>query len=172
MTWSKAPGDSRGGGRNRSPIITETRASMALRIDVVAGQPDQIALHFEPDDAHMRHPRRQAQHRRAGAAADVEHQLMRLGRHRGSEKDRVDRDPVAVLRLAQAHPAAEQAILGEGRLCCARFAHLAPSPAASSRARARPMILIGHHQPARNGADAAFDEAGMLVEHQALDPRP
>ena len=105
---------------------------------VVAGQPDQIALHFEPDDAHMRHPRRQAQHRRPGAAADIEHQLMRLGRHRGGEKDRVDRDPVAILRLAQADPAAEQAILGEGRLCCARFAHLAPSPAASRRARARP----------------------------------
>ena len=104
---------------------------------IVAGEPHQVALHFEPDDADMRHPRRQAQHRRPDAAADIEHQLMRLGRHRGSEKDRVDGDPIAVHRLAQPDPAAEQAILGEGRLG-GGFAHLASSPAASSTARARP----------------------------------
>jgi hypothetical protein len=48
---------------------------------VVAGQPDQIALHFEPDHADMRYPRRQAQHRPTGAATNVEHQLMRFSRY-------------------------------------------------------------------------------------------
>jgi hypothetical protein len=32
------------------------------------------------------------------------------------------------------------------------------------------MIALGNHQPPRDGADAAFDEARMLVEHDAVDP--
>ncbi len=50
------------------------------------------------------------------AAADIEHQLVRLGRHRGGEKHRIDRDPIAARRLPQPDAAAEQAVLGEGRL--------------------------------------------------------
>ena len=32
-----------------------------------------------------------------------------------------------------------------------------------------PMIAFGNHQPPRDRADAAFHEAGMLVEHEAVD---
>src|ERR1043166_7157173 len=32
------------------------------------------------------------------------------------------------------------------------------------------MIALGDHQPPRDGADAALDQARMLVEHDALDP--
>ena len=35
MTWSKAPGDSRGGARSRSPIITDTRASIPFNITLL-----------------------------------------------------------------------------------------------------------------------------------------
>ena len=72
--------------------MTETRGFHPVEDRVVAGEADEIALHFEPDDPALRHPRRQAQHRRPGAAADIENKLMRLGRHRGGEKHRIDRD--------------------------------------------------------------------------------
>ena len=36
-------------------------------------------------------------------------------------------------------------------------------------ARARPMIALGDHQAPRDRADAAFDEAGVMIEHEALD---
>ena len=85
----------------------------AVQRDVVAGQPHQVALHFEADDAALRHARREAQHRRAAAAADVEHQLPRFGRHRGGEKDRIDRDAGAVRAAAGAGRARRAAVLGE-----------------------------------------------------------
>ncbi len=31
------------------------------------------------------------------------------------------------------------------------------------------MIALGNHQPPRDRADAAFHQAGMLVEHEAVD---
>ena len=49
---------------------------------------------------HCGHARRQAQPRRAAAAADIEHELGRFGRDRGGKKDRIDRGARAVARLA------------------------------------------------------------------------
>ena len=75
--------------------MTETRASIAFRIALSPARRTRSRCISSPTTRHVRHPRRQAQHRRAGAAADIEHQLMGLGRHRGGEENRVDRDPIA-----------------------------------------------------------------------------
>ena len=83
---------------------------------IVAGEPDEVALHFEPDDPRMRHSRGEAQHRRARPATDVEHQLVRFGGDRSGEEHRVDRDAVAAGRLPQPNAPAEQPVLGEGGL--------------------------------------------------------
>jgi hypothetical protein len=61
----------------------------------------------------LRHPSGETQRRRAGAAADIENQLMRLGGNSGGEKDRIDRDARAVCRLPQPEAPAEEGILGE-----------------------------------------------------------
>ncbi len=70
-----------------------------VQYGVVAGEPHEIALHFEPYDTALRYPRGQAQHRGSGAAADIEDQLMRLGRHCRGKKNRVDCDTITFGRL-------------------------------------------------------------------------
>lgn len=82
-------------------------------LGVVAGQPDEIALQFEADDAAVLHPRRETQRRRAGAASDIEDQLVFFGRDGGGEKDRIDRDARAVCRLPQPDAATEEGILAD-----------------------------------------------------------
>ena len=104
---------------------------------VVARQPDEVALHFEADEARMRHPRGEAQHRGARPATDVEHQLMRFRRDRGGEEHRIDRDPVSRRRLLQANAAAEQTVLGESGFLRRVLAHCAASPAAARIEQAR-----------------------------------
>jgi hypothetical protein len=79
---------------------------------IVASESNEFALHLEPDDAAMRHPRRQAKHRRAWTTADIEDQLMWLGGHRGGEKHRIDRGPITIRRLPQANPAAQETVFG------------------------------------------------------------
>ncbi len=67
---------------------------------------------------------------------------MRLGRHRGGEEHRVDRDAIAFGRLTQADASAEQAIFAKGRVGSGRrAAHRASSPAGgNAQARARVTI--------------------------------
>ena len=104
---------------------------------IVARQPDEIALHFEADEARMRHARGEAQHRSARPATDVEHQLMRFRRDRGGEEHRIDRDAVSRRRLLQANAAAEQTVLGESGFLRRVLAHCAASPAAARTEQAR-----------------------------------
>ena len=106
----------------------------AVEDGVVAGELDEVALHFEPDDARLRHARRQAQHRRPGAATDIENGLVRRGRDRRGENNRIDRHPISGSRLPQPDATAEQAVLGQGG--CG-FAHEAASPGAVISVRAR-----------------------------------
>ena len=104
----------------------------------VAGfETDEIPLHLEAHEARMRHARGEAQHRSAGPATDVEHQLMRFRRNRGGEEHRIDRDAIARRRLLQPNAAAEQAVLGESGLLCPVLAHCAASPAAARTEQAR-----------------------------------
>ena len=65
---------------------------------------------------------RAARHRLAAPvpAAGVEHALPCPRRHRGGEQHRVDRHPIAVRRLAEAHPAAEQVVRRSARSATAR----------------------------------------------------
>ena len=109
---------SRGGGCHQVADHDREPPAHAVEDHIVAGDADQLALHLEPDDAALRHPRREAQHRRAGAAAEIEHRMRRLRRHGGGEEDRVDRGPRPVRRLAQPDPPAEQVVLGERAPSC------------------------------------------------------
>ena len=104
---------------------------------VVASQADQIALHFEADEARMRHTGGETQHRGTRPAPDVEHQLMRFRRDRGGEEHRIDRDTVSRRRLLQTNAAAEDTVLGESRFLCRSLAHCAASPAAARTEQAR-----------------------------------
>src|SRR5580704_2282666 len=104
---------------------------------VVACQADEIALHLKADEARMRHPRGEAQHRSAHPATDVKDQLMRFRRDCGGEKQRIDRDAVARGRLLHANAAAEQTVLGESGFLCRSLAHYAASPAAARTEQAR-----------------------------------
>src|SRR6516165_12587736 len=104
---------------------------------VVASEANELALHLEPDDAAMRHPRRQAKHRSARTAADIEDQLMWLRRHRGGEKHRIDGGTITIRRLPETYAATQEKVLGENRLGRSGVAHSASSPAAASSAQAR-----------------------------------
>src|SRR5215469_702304 len=104
---------------------------------VVARESYQLALHLEPDNPAMRHPRSQTKHRGARTAADIEDELLRLGRHRGGEKHRVDGGTITFRRLTEADAATEQTVLSEGGLDCPCVAHPSSSPAAASSAQAR-----------------------------------
>ena len=129
---------------------------------------DEIALRLEAGDAAAIDPQREAQRRRAGAAADIEYGVARFRRHRGRQQHRIDGGAVAVARLAQPHPAAEQRVLAERRLGRGRGQPAASPASASTRAGAA-MIVLADHEAARDSADAALDDAGMSVEHDALD---
>ena len=104
---------------------------------IVARQPDEVALHFEADEARMRHARGEAQHRSARPATDVEHQLMRFRRDRGGEEHRIDRDAVSGCGLLQENAAAKQSVLGESGFFCRVLAHCAASPASARTEQAR-----------------------------------
>ena len=85
----------------------------------------------------MRHSRSEAQHCSAGAATDIENELMRLRRDRGGEEHRIDGDAVSCRRLFQANAAAEQTVLSKTGLFCRQFAHCEFSPAAARTEQAR-----------------------------------
>src|SRR5262249_53496662 len=101
-------------------------------------EPHQLALALDADDAHRRKAHGEAQRSGAAAAADIEHPLARLCRDRRRQQHRVDRDTVALLRLAEPQAAAEQPVLA--RRCGGDAGHAAPSAAASKR-RARSKSL-------------------------------
>ncbi len=84
--------------RRLQQVADHRRQTLAHAVErrIVAGQPNKVALQFEADDAALRHPRGEAQRRRAGTAADIENQMVGLGGNRGGEKNRIDRDPRAV----------------------------------------------------------------------------
>src|SRR5207237_7024250 len=101
------------------------------------GEPDEAALRVHAGHPALRHPRREAQHRRTGAAADIKNLLMRLRGDRGGEQHRIDRRPRTVGRLAQNDAAAKQAVLGYRLLRRTRNAHRSSFSAAASSAAAR-----------------------------------
>ena len=90
---------------------------------------------------------------------------MRFGRYRGGEKNRVDRDPVAARRLPQTDPAAEQPILGKGRLGGSGVRSPCVLTSGCKQRASPPKVALRHHQAARDRTDAAFDQAGVMVEH-------
>jgi hypothetical protein len=126
----KAAGDEFG----RRPQQIAGKHSDALlqpvHCSIVASQPCQIGLQFEPDDATFRHARGQAQARRSAAAADIEHDLARFDRDRGGEKNRVDRDARAIMRLTNADAPPEQRIPARRRRRFGNTQRSSPSAAA------------------------------------------
>src|SRR6185312_12578623 len=105
--------------------------------EVVAGQAHKIALHFEADEAGMRHARSKTQHRRPRPTPDIEYQLMWFRRDRGGEEYRIDRDAVTGRGLLEANAAAEQAVFGKRGLFRRTLGHCTASPAAARTERAR-----------------------------------
>ena len=63
--------------------------------------------------------------------------MVGLGRNRGGEKNRIDRDPRAVYRLAEPDPPAEEAVLAQRGLRSGGLAQRSSSSAAAISALAR-----------------------------------
>jgi hypothetical protein len=103
--------------RRPQQIANHRRNAPAHAVErrIVAGQSDKAALQVESDDATFRQSRREAQARRAGATADIENKLPRLGGNRGGEENRIDRDTCTACQLPQPDAAAEERVLGQGR---------------------------------------------------------
>jgi hypothetical protein len=78
-----------------------------VQYHVIAGEPDEVALHFQANNAGMRHASGKTQHRSARSASDIEDELMRFRWNRGSEENRVDRYPIPDRPLFQADAAAK-----------------------------------------------------------------
>jgi hypothetical protein len=130
----------RGDARRRMQEVTDhyRRAGLQpVQDHVVTRQADEIPLHLEADEAGVRHTRSKTQHRSAGPATNIEHELMRFGRHCGGKEHRIDRGAISGCGLPYANPTTEQPIFGEGGLSSRDLAHHASSPAAVKTEQAR-----------------------------------
>ena len=165
MTCAKLPGSSRCGGRSRSPARIRTRSDRPLRTTLSPARRTRPRSRFDAGDAAAGNAHGEAKRRGAGAAAEIEHGLAGLRGDRGGEQHRIDRRAVALRRLHQPDPAAEQRVVGEVA-AVGRIGHAERSVASRSSATGAFVVAVGDHQPALNGADAAFDDAGVIVEHQ------
>ena len=78
---------------------------------------------------------------------------------------------MTVCRLSEADAAPEEAVFGEGRLDGSGVAHSRLLIGCREQCTGPPIVPLCDHQATRDGADAPFDEARMMVEDQAVDPR-
>ena len=165
------PGLRRGGGCSRSPIITDTRALHAVEDQRCRrpGGPGRAAFRARRCGIAAPAPRGTASPRRlpqptsstswcgsAGTAA---------ARNTGSIATRA---PSAGCRRRTRPPSRRSSVTAARP--ASRLAHRSSSSAAAITRPGAAVVAFGDHQAARDRADAAFDEAGMMVEHEAVDP--
>ena len=150
------------GGRRRRP------ARAAVEARVARGRAGEVASRSTRMRSAASRGARSSARRRRSPAPTSRTTSPASPRARGGEKHRVRAGPVPAARLQEADAAAEQAVLA----CVAhrpRAAVRPLRPASPISRRACAAWSLGHHQPAREGADHPLEGADMAVGDEDRD---